>query len=241
MWRCRVPGRPGFWLQVFHARERSTAFGVRRWFASCGRCGASPLRGPDFYWCDHCGRVPPAASAKSVTYFEALGLPARFEVDLAAAKPRFRELDRRFEDLARKGEDMEALKAYVQRCQEAWKTLRDPLMRAEHLLAVHGVEALPHRGSELLPSVQALEDEALSAEVEDSAAIARAVEQNSRATQEAESRLAAELRGEHWVEARSALLEVQQRRALKTRLEDLAMENSEAATPAHSSTVGGIH
>lgn len=197
----------------------------RRSFASCGRCGDSSLEGPEFFWCAACGKVPPAASAETVTYFEALGLQACFDVDLAASKPHVAKLQRRLEELARAGEDMASLQAYAARVQQAFLALQDRHRRAEYLLGLEGGGVPDYAGAERLPQVCALEDEALSAEVEDAEALQRAVGSNADALEELEARLASTLRAESWAEAGSVMLELHQRKALRRRLTDLAVEN----------------
>lgn len=211
-----------------------------RAFASCGHCGSSPLEGPEFFWCAACGKVPPATSAQSVTYFEALGLQPRFDIDLTAVKPHLAAVQKRLEGLARAGEDMAALQAYAGRVQEAFLTLRDKQKRAEYLLRLQGSCPLGDTDVELLPEVRALEDAALSAEVEDAGALHRAVGTNEKALDELEGQLESALRAEAWPQAGRAMLELHQRKGLRRRLTDLAVENNEAATPAHSSVLGGV-
>ncbi|CAK0845028.1 unnamed protein product [Prorocentrum cordatum] len=225
-------------LQAFRG-SRAPAWRTARPFASCDRCGASPLPGPEFFWCQGCAAVPPASSAASVDYFEALGFPTQYDVDWSTVGPRFQRLQARFEELARQGAEVPAVEAYVQRCMEAARELREPLSRAEHLLRLRAARA-PDRLAEPAPEVRALEDQALSAEVEDSAALARVMERNAEGRRLAEARLVELLQGEQWEGARRCLEEVWQRDRLRRRLEDLAIENCEAATPAHSSTVGGV-
>eukprot|EP00930_Biecheleria_cincta_P034996 TRINITY_DN24112_c0_g1_i1.p1 TRINITY_DN24112_c0_g1~~TRINITY_DN24112_c0_g1_i1.p1 ORF type:complete len:227 (-),score=41.96 TRINITY_DN24112_c0_g1_i1:219-899(-) len=220
-------------------RVRQAAIAGARFFASCTRCGAEPMAGPDFFWCVECRQVPPSESAKSVTYFEALGLPLEFEVDMSAAKTQLGKLQKRFEELARAGEDVEALNAYVKRVGEAFHTLRVPLQRAEYLVKMHASGAREESG-QLLPEVAELEEEAYSAEVEDVGKVARVIEQNNVSLMEAEAALIRAVESKQWQQACKSLQESEQRRALKRRLSDLVLENNEAATPAHSSTVGGV-
>merc|ERR1712217_922040 len=120
----------------------------------------------------------------------------------------------------------------------AWQTLQNSRKRAEYLLSLHGFDC--SGGSDTLPAIRALEDEALSAEVEDSATIARVSSTNNTALRDADDRWPDALRQERWADAHASLEEVRQRIALGDRLAELAMENSAAATPAHSSTIGGI-
>jgi len=219
-------------------RGRDVGFALR-FFADCSRCGATPIRGPEFFWCEECEQVPPAVSAKSVTYFEAVGLPSQFDVDMSVAKANVTKFQKRFEELARVGSDVVALKAYVKRCGDAVRVLRDPLRRSKYLIELHSVDR-SKANSDTLPAVASLENEALSAEVEDVGTVARVIERNSNALRDVEVRLFRAVRNEQWADAREYLRELGQRRTLSAKLADLLVENNELATPAHSSTIGGI-
>src|SRR3954462_13325757 len=75
--------------------------------------------------------------------FDTLGIAPAFEVDLAAAEQRYRELSRvlhpdKFVG-ASAGERRMSLGKAVE-VNEAWRLVRDPIRRAEALLRRHGVE-----------------------------------------------------------------------------------------------------
>jgi molecular chaperone HscB len=76
-------------------------------------------------------------------YFRVLGVPQVFAVDLI-------ELERRYKDTTKilhpdryARADARARRASLERSvqlNEAWRTLRDPIRRAEYLLSLHGVD-----------------------------------------------------------------------------------------------------
>lgn len=74
--------------------------------------------------------------------FATLGLPRRFDVDLAAAEKTHRELSRALhpDKFAQAGasEKRDALSRAVE-VNEAWRVVRDPIRRAEALFALAGV------------------------------------------------------------------------------------------------------
>lgn len=210
-----------------------------RLFASCSRCGISQIPGPEYFWCPPCGKVPPLESVQSVNYFEALGLPVKFDIDKSGVQPRLVRMQKRFQELARSGEDVQVLHAYVARVQEAWLELQDTVKRAEYIICLQTGCKLKY-SKDLAPHIQELEYSALAAEVEDSNAVANVMKQNDQLMEMAEQELLGLLQDEEWEEARRRLLELYQRRELRRRLLDLAVENNAAATPAHSSVIGGV-
>ena len=80
----------------------------------------------------------------SRNHFDLFGLPARFHVDTAALEDAWRRLQSDVHpDRHAAGTDAEqraALQASA-RVNEAYRTLREPVGRAEYLLALHGIEA----------------------------------------------------------------------------------------------------
>jgi len=121
---------------------------------SCGHehAAAEPI-------CPACGKVqPPVASGEQLDRFAVLGL-----------KPSFDEppgLDEKFRALSRKLHPDRFARATPQErrysleqttlLNEAYKTLRDPVRRAEHLLALRGIQGDPKMSPEFLE--QTLED-----------------------------------------------------------------------------------
>lgn len=80
----------------------------------------------------------------SRNYFELFGLPSRFRIDDAALEHAYRTLQRSVHpDAHAAGSDADrraALQASA-RVNEAHRTLRDPVTRAEYLLELRGVDA----------------------------------------------------------------------------------------------------
>jgi molecular chaperone HscB len=103
---------------------------------SCER--ASPEGGPT---CPFCGAIlPPDLKAD---HFAVLGVDRRYDVDLDDLEARYRELTRRLHPDRFAKADPRARRASLQRSvqlNEAWRTLRDPLRRAEYLIAAGGLK-----------------------------------------------------------------------------------------------------
>jgi molecular chaperone HscB len=75
--------------------------------------------------------------------FATLGLPPTFEIDLAAAEKTHRDLSRALHPDRYVGASPSERRAALERAvavNEAWRVLRDPIARAEALLALRGVE-----------------------------------------------------------------------------------------------------
>jgi molecular chaperone HscB len=88
----------------------------------------------------------------SRNYFELFGLPARFEVDAAALDGAYRALQTEVHpDRFAAGTDSERRAAMqsAARVNEAYRALKDPVARASHLLALHGVAADGDAGAQL--------------------------------------------------------------------------------------------
>ena len=76
-------------------------------------------------------------------YFTLFGLPARYQLDTQALSLRFQDLQRQYHpDKFASGSQAEQLAAVQQSAtiNQAWQTLRHPLMRAEYLLSLHGFD-----------------------------------------------------------------------------------------------------
>jgi molecular chaperone HscB len=109
--------------------------------AECRTCGAgAPV---DDHFCPQCSRI--LSLGRHGDYFAFLGVPRRLELDS-------QELERRFRDLSRKlhpdyfynaspGERLASLErsSYL---NDAFRALRNPVTRIEHLLAIEGVAPL---------------------------------------------------------------------------------------------------
>lgn len=100
---------------------------------SCERAGSEDAL------CGNCGAILPPSASKD--YFGVLGLPRRYEVDLRAAEERFRGAARQFHPDRFSRADPRARRASLQRTvqlNEAWRTIGDPVRRAEYLLGLYG-------------------------------------------------------------------------------------------------------
>jgi molecular chaperone HscB len=89
--------------------------------------------------CPQCGAIQPPDAAADL--FAVLGLPRRFALDLPAAEAAFKNLSRQLHPDRFAKADPRARRASLQRTvqlNEAWRTLRDPVSRAEYLLRLSG-------------------------------------------------------------------------------------------------------
>ena len=83
----------------------------------------------------------PQGSAPGTDRFAVLGLPRKFEVDLAAAEAAYKDLSRQLHPDRFAKADPRARKAALARTVEindAWRTVKDPVRRAEYLLELAG-------------------------------------------------------------------------------------------------------
>jgi molecular chaperone HscB len=130
----------------------------------CRTCGAgAPV---DEHFCPQCSRI--LALGRHGDYFSFLGLPRRLTIDLADLDRRFRDLSRKFHpDFYYNASPSERL-ASLERSSylnDAYRALRNPVARIEHLLAIEGLS--PTRSDEgttkvppaLLEEVFALNEE----------------------------------------------------------------------------------
>jgi molecular chaperone HscB len=104
----------------------------------CRNCGAgAPV---DEHFCPRCNRL--LALGRFGDYFSFLGLPRRLGIDLQDLERRFRDLSRKFHpDYFYNASPSERL-ASLERSSylnDAYRTLRNPVARIEHLLAVEGL------------------------------------------------------------------------------------------------------
>jgi molecular chaperone HscB len=104
----------------------------------CRSCGAgAPV---DEHFCPQCSRI--LALGRHGDYFSFLGLPRRLVVDQAQLERRFRDLSRQFHPdyfyNASPGERLASLErsSYL---NDAYRALRNPISRIEHLLAIEGL------------------------------------------------------------------------------------------------------
>lgn len=121
----------------------------------CRTCGAgAPV---DEHFCPQCSRI--LALGRHGDYFTFFGLPRKLVIDLQDLERRFRDLSRRFHpDYFYNAPPAERL-ASLERSSylnDAYRALRNPVSRIEHLLAIEGLPAAasgdPLAGSEPAPS-----------------------------------------------------------------------------------------
>jgi molecular chaperone HscB len=126
----------------------SNAIPVRDVSIQCRTCEAgAPV---DEHFCPNCSRI--LALGRHGDYFSFLGLPRALTIDTADLDRRFRELSRKFHpDFYYNATPAERL-ASLERSSylnDAVRTLRNPVARIEHLLAIEG---LPSSGSATQPT-----------------------------------------------------------------------------------------
>src|SRR5688500_16285275 len=106
----------------------------------CRNCGAgAPV---DEHFCPQCDRI--LALGRYGDYFTFFGIPRRLSLDLQELERRFRELSRKFHpDFFYNAPPAERL-ASLERSSylnDAYRALRNPVSRVEHLLAIEGLPA----------------------------------------------------------------------------------------------------
>ena len=106
--------------------------------AQCRTCGAgAPV---DDHFCPSCSRI--LSLGRHGDYFAFLGLPRRLGLDAQDLERRFRDLSRQFHpDYFYNSPPAERL-ASLERSSylnDAFRTLRNPVSRIEHLLAIEGL------------------------------------------------------------------------------------------------------
>src|SRR5262245_20866134 len=113
---------------------------------SCQKqAGAGPL-------CAACGALQPPDDKADL--FAVLGQPARYAVDLAAAEAAYKDLSRQVHPDRFATADPRARRASLARTVQlnmAWRTMKDPVRRAEYLLTRAGIDIggkQPAHGSE---------------------------------------------------------------------------------------------
>jgi molecular chaperone HscB len=117
----------------------------------CRTCGAgAPV---DEHFCPHCSRI--LALGRHGDYFAFLGLPRHLVIDAQVLEARFRELSRKFHpDFFYNATSTERL-ASLERSSylnDAYRALRNPASRAEHLLAIEGLPLTkPGEGTATVP------------------------------------------------------------------------------------------
>ena len=146
-------------------------------------------------FCHHCGTVQPP---RVLDPFTRLGLPVRFDVDLAVLERQFTGFRRTLapERFADKGpREKSNARAHLDALQHAYDTLRDPVRRARYLLDMARTTAVGN-AAPIDPELVALEAEA--AETDDTAALDRLANRAARDIEQCILDLSAAFRaGEH--------------------------------------------
>jgi molecular chaperone HscB len=129
----------------------------------CRTCGAgAPV---DEHFCPNCSRI--LALGRHGDYFSFLGLPRKLTIAATELERRFRELSRKFHpDYYYNASPAERL-ASLERSSylnDAYRTLRNPVSRVEHLLAIEG---LPSSTSNQVPPALLEEVFALNEELDE--------------------------------------------------------------------------
>lgn len=94
------------------------------------------------YFCDRCVKVQPVS--KELDYFTCLGLPRQLNLDLEAVEAKFYELSRAFHPdfFQNKTETEQTISlANSALLNTAYRTLKDPILRAEYLLRLEAGSA----------------------------------------------------------------------------------------------------
>src|SRR4051794_7473540 len=130
----------------------------------CRTCGAgAPV---DEHFCPNCSRI--LALGRHGDFFAFLGLPRQLNIDLQQLERNFRDLSRKFHpDYYYNASSQERL-ASLERSSylnDAYRALKNPAARIEHLLAIEGLPPAQSEGSAakvppaLLEEVFALNEE----------------------------------------------------------------------------------
>jgi molecular chaperone HscB len=136
---------------------------------TCWSCGAA--RAPADALCPCCGKVQPPAPGTARDKFAVLGLPRGFELEEGQLDERFRTLSRKLHpDRFARASAKERRFSLEQTTllNDAYRTLRDPARRAEHLLELRGLRPLSDTAmpEEFLEEAMADREKLLEAKME---------------------------------------------------------------------------
>jgi molecular chaperone HscB len=104
-------------------------------------CWSCQKAAGDGVFCTSCGAVQPLDP--KADYFSVFGIQRAFPLDESELERRYKELTKLLHPDRYARADARARRASVERSvqlNEAWRTLRDPVRRAEYLLSLHGIE-----------------------------------------------------------------------------------------------------
>ncbi len=111
----------------------------------CWSCEKSVSDAP---FCSACNAILPLAGRAN--HFELLGAPQQFSQDMPALQRAYKDAARAVHPDKFARADARARRAAMQRTvalNEAWRTLRDPVARAEYLLRQNGIEVGAESGT----------------------------------------------------------------------------------------------
>jgi len=153
------------------------------------------------YFCERCVKVQPVS--KEADYFTCLGFPRRLTIDPQKLEAKFYELSRAFHPdfYQNKSETEQAISlSNAATLNTAYRTLRDPIQRAEYLLAIEAGAVKEIRTS---PPADLFEE---ILELQEILEEYRESDQSSEAGQQLRSKLQAE---QHTLEERKQEMETQ--------------------------------
>jgi len=153
------------------------------------------------YFCERCVKVQPVS--KEADYFTCLGFPRRLTIDPQKLEAKFYELSRAFHPdfYQNKSETEQAISlSNAATLNTAYRTLRDPIQRAEYLLAI---EAGAVKEIRTTPPADLFEE---ILELQETLEEYRASDQSSETRQQLRSKLQSE---QHTLEERKQEMETQ--------------------------------
>src|SRR6188768_1286452 len=153
------------------------------------------------YFCDRCVKVQPVS--KEADYFTCLGFPRRLTIDPQKLEAKFYELSRAFHPdfYQNKSETEQAISlSNAATLNTAYRTLRDPIQRAEYLLAIEAGAVKEIRSS---PPADLFEE---ILELQETLEEFRASDQSSESGQQLRTQLQSE---QHTLEERKQEMETQ--------------------------------
>jgi molecular chaperone HscB len=153
------------------------------------------------YFCERCVKVQPVS--KEADYFTCLGFPRRLTIDPQKLEAKFYELSRAFHPdfYQNKSETEQAISlSNAATLNTAYRTLRDPIQRAEYLLAI---EAGAVKEIRTTPPADLFEE---ILELQETLEEYRASDQSSETRQQLRSKLQTE---QHTLEERKQEMETQ--------------------------------
>jgi molecular chaperone HscB len=111
-------------------------------------CWSCEKNAGDGMLCAGCGAVQPPD--RTADHFRVVGLPRRFDLDIADLERRYKEMTKVLHPDRFARADGRARRASLERSVQlnlAWRTLSQPVSRAEYLLSLEGIEVGEPAGS----------------------------------------------------------------------------------------------